>query len=270
MPQVEAIKFLPFYGVILRRIAHPISLLRYLICPDGDTLTIQFREGDVLYDVRDPFHAISMIMWYDFSKRIGAYSSEDLVLLNTIGADITCKLKRDELSPGAHFGYQPALLYALVRKFRPKRVIETGVAQGVSSYCILAALHRNGNGGRLVSIDLPNYDATYVGSIKEAGWLVPDKFRGDWDILIGRSSEILPRVAGQIDLFYHDSLHNYETMLFEYEWAYGHLGPGGVIASDDINASKAYRDFKRRHADMKEILKIRKFGNLIRVHSASG
>ncbi|MDE1854297.1 MAG: class I SAM-dependent methyltransferase [Thaumarchaeota archaeon] len=138
------------------------------------------------------------------------------------------------------------------------------MAQGVSTYVILAAIRRNNNGGRLISIDLPNYDTKYVGSTRQAGWLVPSDFHRDWDLQLGRSTEILPKIYDPIEMFYHDSLHNYETMSFEYEWAYGRLGVGGVLASDDINATRAFRDFKETHPNMKVILGVRSFGNLIK------
>jgi len=39
---------------------------------------------------------------------------------------------------------------------------------------------------------------------------------------------------GRIDVFFHDSLHTREHMLFEFERAWAHLKPGGVLVSDDV------------------------------------
>lgn len=48
---------------------------------------------------------------------------------------------------------------------------------------------------------------------------------------------------GQIDLFFHDSAHSYNVMLLEYNAAWSHLRQGGVLVSDDIDSSIAFRDF---------------------------
>src|SRR5439155_10300973 len=52
--------------------------------------------------------------------------------------------------------------YAMVRALRPRRVVETGIHDGLGSTALLAALRRNGS-GELVSID-PK---------PGTGWLVP-------------------------------------------------------------------------------------------------
>ncbi len=48
-------------------------------------------------------------------------------------------------------------IWCLMRHLRPKNVVETGVAHGVTSRFILEALKRNGD-GHLWSIDLPPLD----------------------------------------------------------------------------------------------------------------
>jgi hypothetical protein len=47
------------------------------------------------------------------------------------------------------------LLYVLIRALKPKIVLETGVASGVSTLFMLQALNHNTH-GTLYSIDLPN------------------------------------------------------------------------------------------------------------------
>ena len=58
------------------------------------------------------------------------------------------------------------LQYAVVRAFQPKIIVETGVANGVSSAYILLALHANG-GGTLYSIGLN--DPEYLPAEKPLG-----------------------------------------------------------------------------------------------------
>ena len=72
--------------------------------------------------------------------------------------------------------------------------------------------------------------------------MVPDELRVGWELRLGDARELLPAALaelGEIDLFFHDSLHTREHMLFEFEQAWRHLAPGGVVVADDI--------FQRKH-----------------------
>lgn len=149
-------------------------------------------------------------------------------------------------------------LYSIVRALRPQAVVETGVANGESSTIILQALEAN-DSGQLYSIDLlpPQPNPSLANSVdlylprgRGIGWLVPEELRGRWQLLTGDAREVLPRLLmdlGHIDMFLHDSHHSYEHMLFEYEVAWSHLNPGGVLLSDDC-ACPAFDEFQRRTA----------------------
>jgi predicted O-methyltransferase YrrM len=151
------------------------------------------------------------------------------------------------------------IIFALVRKFKPQIFVETGVAYGNSSSIILQALHLNGT-GRLISIDLPNInksgytyedgtnDPIFIPNDKEPGWIVPAELRDLWTLELGKSSDVLPKINNTIDMFLHDSEHSYDNMFFEFEWAYEHLSPNGVLCSDDINWNNAYFDFVKKHS----------------------
>jgi len=132
-------------------------------------------------------------------------------------------------------------VYALIRLSRPRFVVETGVAAGVSSYYILDALHKNGE-GTLTSIDirgkLPND--------KPTGWLVPRELRNRWTLLEGSSKSLLPNtvIAGcSVDFFLHDSEHSYENMTYEYSTIWISLADGGLVVSDNIEWNTAFNDF---------------------------
>jgi hypothetical protein len=142
-------------------------------------------------------------------------------------------------------------LYACVRARKPQRIIETGVASGVSSAVILTALARNGS-GRLYSIDLPNNDTNrnYDVPGNEPGWVVPDALRDRWDLRIGPAQQLLPDLLDElrgVDMFFHDSDHSYSHMAFEFEQTLPYLTPGGVIVSDDINKNRSFQDFVAQH-----------------------
>ena len=133
------------------------------------------------------------------------------------------------------------LCYLACRQLRPRVVVETGVAYGVTSAYILQALEDNGY-GQLHSIDLPplGQDAeSYV------GYVIPQHLKSRWRLRPGSARNILPQVlreAGSIDVFVHDSLHTYRHMKWEFQSALQSLRPGGLLISDDIEVNRAFEE----------------------------
>lgn len=138
-------------------------------------------------------------------------------------------------------------LYALIRAVKPAVVIETGVAHGTSSWLILNALHRNGQ-GTLHSIDLPDHDTNALfnfGGLPKTGHVVPVELRYRWDLILGDSTRELPRLlsdVGSVDVFFHDSDHSYEAMRREFTDVIARLKPGGAIVSDDVQKNPAFHE----------------------------
>jgi len=162
--------------------------------------------------------------------------------------DETVRLYRKEI-----ICYGNSFLYAICRKLKPHVVIETGVHYGASSAFILQALYDN-NFGHLYSIDLP--DVKYIrdngkshhDSIKpnRVGAAVPNELRGRWTLIIGDTKQKLPELLGtleSIDIFFHDSMHTYDYMYFEYKTAWSKLRTGGLLGSDDVSWNTAFLDF---------------------------
>ena len=73
------------------------------------------------------------------------------------------------------------VLYCLATHLRAERVVETGVARGVSSRLLLGALERQGH-GHLWSIDLPPLADELD---DQSGLLVPGRLRHRWTYLRG-------------------------------------------------------------------------------------
>jgi hypothetical protein len=156
----------------------------------------------------------------------------------------------------------PYFIYYLIRKQKPEIIIETGVWYGVSSSIILNALNKNGS-GKLYSIDLPAYFETggytdenpyleindRTASLppkKSPGFIVPEKLKSRWNLILGDSKIHLPQVLEElksVDIFLHDSLHSYENMMFEFNLASGFVKNGGYILSDNIDWHNAFYDF---------------------------
>ncbi len=135
-------------------------------------------------------------------------------------------------------------LYFLTRCIRPHEVLETGVANGVSSWFLLAALEHNQQ-GNLQSIDYPMLDAERRSKI---GCLVPTQLRTRWTLVLDDSRRGMETLLGdghRIDMFFHDSEHSYLKMSAEYQLAWESLRPGGVLVSDDIDLNSAFGDLLR-------------------------
>jgi len=148
------------------------------------------------------------------------------------------------------FAKKALVQYAAVRALAPQCIVETGIANGVSSLYLLLALHKNGS-GCLHSIGLD--DPAFLPPGERPGWLVPDWLRGRWHTHIGDSREILPALLAQlrsIDVFVHDSLHTYEHMMWEFNAAYAFVRRGGLIFSDDALWNNAFQDFARKSNEL--------------------
>ncbi len=142
--------------------------------------------------------------------------------------------------------------YALTRILRPKVIVETGVFDGLSSACWLLALDKNDH-GELVSIDLPATVAvidsihTSLPKGQEPGWIIADSLRARHRLLLGDARELLPPILSEspVDIFFHDSLHTEDHMLFEYRAAYEQMQADGLILSDDYRAYDSFSKFAR-------------------------
>lgn len=138
-------------------------------------------------------------------------------------------------------------LWCLVRHLRPRTVVETGVARGITSRVVLESLERNGI-GHLWSIDLPALEPSFR---TETGAAVPDRIRGRWTYLQGTSRRRLPGLLaelGELDLFIHDSSHTARNLRFELEQAWAAVRRGAIVA-DDIDRSNAFAEFVCAHPE---------------------
>ncbi|MFZ1022880.1 MAG: class I SAM-dependent methyltransferase [Thermoplasmata archaeon] len=160
--------------------------------------------------------------------------------------------------------WQAPLLYVLIRAVQPRWMIETGISAGYSSRFLVEALERNGGEGHLDSIGIARFA---LGNVSDSdrqrvadrpiGWLVPPRFDRRWTRHVGRSNELLPSLlagrAPELDVFLHDSLHDYPTMHYEYETVWSHVRPGGWLLSHDIHSSGAWSEFIATHAISNEV-----------------
>jgi len=124
-----------------------------------------------------------------------------------------------------HPDHGQSIIAEVIRRERPRVMIETGVESGYSSEHYLVAMDSVAN-GHLFSCD-PTPSGFY-----EAYPIVHPRFT----FIRKRSQDALDdifRRTGPIDIFLHDSNHDWETQTWEYHWAWANVRSGGIIASDD-------------------------------------
>jgi predicted O-methyltransferase YrrM len=156
-------------------------------------------------------------------------------------------------------------LYWLVRLLKPKTIVQCGVCNGLSSAFMVLALAANGAEGKLYGIDIPPVfnpkDPAWTGAGKvyghvipegkTSGWMVPEAYRKRFEVQTGDAKLLLPKLVDSlpaIDMFYHDSDHTYNHMMFEFREAKRKLSPGGLVVADDIAWNAALWDFADEHA----------------------
>lgn len=128
-------------------------------------------------------------------------------------------------------------IYSFMRLYQPLRIVETGVANGHSSFLILSALIRNGK-GKLYSIDVSS----------DVGQLVTEELKKNWELIIlskakeKKLEEIFKKIY-PIDVFIHDSNHSYYWQELEYRLSFKYVKSNGFIMSDDVDSSYAFVDF---------------------------
>jgi len=153
------------------------------------------------------------------------------------------------------------ILYMLTLYTKPQIFLETGVANGTSSFFILSALKKN-SFGKLISVDIK----------KDVGTIVPKSLKSNWDLKIlernlRNSFENLVLSIPKIDIFLHDSDHSYSWQSFEYNIAFNKIDKNGLLISDDIDNSCAFIDFYRKlksNYEMLNFVTVRKVLGIIR------
>jgi predicted O-methyltransferase YrrM len=96
----------------------------------------------------------------------------------------------------------------MIRKYKPKKILEIGVASGGSSAIILNAI-QNIENSHLYSIDKLTNAFNVRG--KETGWIVKEKFSNlmnKWTLYTGGiTSNFIEKIGGDIDLVFIDTVH---------------------------------------------------------------
>jgi len=148
--------------------------------------------------------------------------------------------KKVEQADGTHLKLTSALsleeceaLYRVLRERKPKRVIEIGMAYGVSGLTILTALEENGE-GTLTSVDpYPGWESARkaaLHNIERAGLSARHTHIHD------ASERVLPKLCAdgeRADFVHIDGHHGFDHAFIDFFYADLLVNVGGIIAFDD-------------------------------------
>lgn len=145
--------------------------------------------------------------------------------------------------------------YILIKKYKPKLIIETGSNIGFSSTFIALGIKENNNNSKFYTMDVSsdffwqktqliqfNKNLDFANQGISALFMVPSDLKENITYLSGDSRRILPELLkedSQIDIFFHDSEHSYHHMLWECNTILPHLKEGGFLFIHDVGLNLA-------------------------------
>ena len=191
-------------------------------------------------NIRHLSHFISVALNVDH-RGVKEYLDEvikDSDLKEYIADRVATSNRRFETDPEVRYGRRIGW-YAIVRILKPEVVIESGIDKGLGSCVLAAALLRNqeeGFPGKLYAIDVD----------PSAGWLIAQPYRQMVEMIIDDSHVALSGFDMTIDVFIHDSFHDYSHERDEYSLISNKLAYGSVVVSDNAHAGTALMDSPKK------------------------
>jgi predicted O-methyltransferase YrrM len=105
------------------------------------------------------------------------------------------------------------LAHALIKKYKPKSILEIGFGRGYWSLCAARALTDFGIDGKITTIDI-KFDQTHLSMLSK---YFPNEWLSKIEMIEGNSSEIIKQLETQNwDLVYIDGNHTYEGVLADW------------------------------------------------------
>jgi predicted O-methyltransferase YrrM len=170
----------------------------------------------------------------DFSKELSNHFDDARRIYAETVQDVRIKVASESWNAEMNLC---VLLFSYIRVNQPKFVVETGVANGITTRVMMSALSEYG--GHLHSFDiLTEASSVYQGN-------------GHWYFHLLTSAgavkeiNLLVQDFPEIDMWVHDSNHGSTWQEFEYRLAMSKLSKNGILVSDDIDASPAWAKVSR-------------------------
>ena len=143
--------------------------------------------------------------------------------------------------------YAVEIIYFLIRFFKPNIVLETGVAAGLSSRCILEALHKNKK-GKLYSSDFPYF--RLKSPEKYIGIYVPDRLKKNWRLEILGDKENIKKFKSEItfaDIIIYDSDKRYSGKKNFFNSVNSLITDRTIIVIDDLHNDSFFFEYCKQN-----------------------
>ena len=203
-----------------------------------------------LFDKYAPINKKKYIDWLEFhSVLFEEWSTElspSLAKESLAFADNLYSRARKELSNNPYDmggGGLVHIIYFITRFYKPKIIVETGIASGYSSESILQANKLNCNNAKLFSSDFPYF--RFPNPEKYIGQLVSDEFKDNWSVFLKGDDKNLKNIVSEIshiDFFHYDSDKSYIGREKAFENVKNYLSDNAVVMFDDINDNTHFYD----------------------------
>ena len=160
--------------------------------------------------------------------------------------------KKNKLGGGSDTGF----LFNLILIFKPKKIIEFGVANGWSTLSILEACKKN-KFGNLTSVDMPYYFDNAKNMIAN---LLKNKQFDNWQLFIEPQINYLNRLTNKkkYDFCHYDSDKSYQGRMMAYNKIWKNLNKKAIFLSDDISDNMAFLDFCKSKKKEPFVIKYKK------------
>ena len=123
----------------------------------------------------------------------------------------------------------------IVRQYKPKKLLELGIASGSSSVLLLNAI-QDISDSHLTSID---YSTPYYrDKIKNSGFVVDEypELKKKWTLYTGgMASEFMDKIGGEIDFCFIDTMHALPGEVIDFLLIFPYLKPDAVVVFHDTN-----------------------------------
>ena len=147
-----------------------------------------------------------------------------------------------EMVPG-----ERRFLNGLVRKYKPKKIVEIGVSAGGSAALILNAI-KDIPGAKLYSIDRSEH--YYKNTSRNVGWLVKERFpelMDNWTLYAGNNTiEIIENIGDNIEFVLIDTCHTTPGEMLNFLEILPFLKEKAIVAFHDVYIMFNIEFYKRR------------------------
>ena len=139
--------------------------------------------------------------------------------------------------------YAVEIIYFLIINFKPNIILETGVAAGLSSRCILEAIKKNSK-GILYSSDFPYFRLD--NPEKYIGIMVPEELKKNWRLEILGDEKNIKKFKLEIDyadIILYDSDKRYSGKINFFKAINNLIRPNSIIVVDDLHNDSFFLEY---------------------------